>query len=188
MTALCHGPGCRNPQTVPYWCSEVCKARWEARWGKRLPDEGPSGMLGAAFRAAADQAIVELALTTQMPQPGEPTTWDEVREQILRLAPAQPVEVAPVKLTREQFESIRAASPVYPEYARPSTFAGVPVVLVEALEESTPFQLACRDAGLPASTDAASVQVAPEDPQVAAERGWLSRVLGRMFGHRGEQQ
>lgn len=51
-----------------------------------------------------------------------------------------------VKLTAEQREEIRAACPPVPEsYGQPNghgwaTYTGVPVVLVDAVEESTPYE------------------------------------------------
>jgi hypothetical protein len=168
---LCHGPGCRNPQTVPYWCSESCSDRWNARWGKRLPsDQFDTGL---AFQVVAEQQRIETAIAEQMPQPGDPVTWDELRERVLSLAPVQPSE--PINLTREQFAAIPRAAPTgYLGQAMPGAAAllGVPVQLVDTPEEST--------------LGAAYPQVASEEPQVAAERGWLSRAFGRMFG-KGEQ-
>lgn len=142
--SLCHGPGCRREQVVPYWCSERCEQRWNGHWGKSLPADLLLGDLpGEATRERIERSFVEAAIA------------------------AEP----PFKLTRGQWLAACAVNPTYPAYAGPGTFAGIPVVLVDTVEEST--------------LGAAFPQVASEDPQVA--RGWLSRLLGRMYG-RGTPQ
>jgi hypothetical protein len=166
QSGLCHGPGCRREAVVEYFCGERCQAAWDARWGKSLPDDFWRP-LAAAFTTAGGYTV---------PAPQSSPTLDDLAELARRIPP---VEVpTPIKLTHGQLNAVRLASPTYPEYARPSTFAGVPVVLVDTVEESTPYQQA-RDRG------AAYPQVASEDPQVT--RGWLSRLLGRMYG-RGTPQ
>jgi hypothetical protein len=177
---LCHGPGCRREQTVPFWCSERCQEAWDARWGKRLPDD---------WRTLPDAFTTAPAFTTAggytVPAPRPVFTMDELAHYYRLLEPPEPPES--VKLTREQFEELRAASPTYPDYAQRSTFGDVPVVLVDSLEDSTPylhelarFSRAVEANRLLVSTGAEFPQVAPENPQVA--RGWLGRWLGRMFG------
>jgi len=70
----------------------------------------------------------------------KPVSFAEVVEAIENLGP-MPAPIEQVKLTREQIAFLPKAPPRKPWEPDPA-FGGVPVELVETVEESTPFQLA----------------------------------------------
>lgn len=61
MTAhatLCHGPGCRRDAVVEFFCGESCQHRWDAQWGKRLPEEPSWGaLIPAAVRGLSTASL-----------------------------------------------------------------------------------------------------------------------------------
>jgi hypothetical protein len=198
--SLCHGPGCRREQTVPFWCSARCREAWDAQHaGVDLARRGAGGV----FDAARDRILAAMEDGCPLCPPGDVPITVAIEGNVVRDSAPSMVEAIqraadlvremappsrePVKLTREQFEELRAASPTYPDYAQRSTFGDVPVVLVDSLEDSTPylhelarFSHAVEANRLLVSSGAEFPQVASEGPQVA--RGWLGRWFGRMFG------
>ena len=68
-------------------------------------------------------------------------TLDEIYAELVRIADLPPPRTKPIKLTRQQLDSIpRAAAPAQPWLAgQLAPLAGVPVELVDTVYESTPF-------------------------------------------------
>lgn len=167
----CHGPGCQRPQKVPYWCSEECQSRWDARWGKRLPDQMPGFLTGAV----ADHM---------------PDVYDAIRAALGSVAPLAP-ELERVKLTRDQIDVLRPHAPTPTGLTYGSVYGGgigaltgIPIDLVETVEESTPYQLGTRPSpfatgGLIAPTDRTPFL---DENRDCHSRGPVGRWLVRMFG------
>lgn len=135
MTASGCACGCLLPvDTGSFWAREECLWRWSRKVnGEPLPARVPAPSLSPQVFSVTD-----------------------LHAAIRRIGPVEPSE--PVKLTQEQLDALRAASPA-PSWrfgGQPAALGGVPIELVETVEESTPFQR--RVAG----ANAASSQVASE--------------------------
>lgn len=64
---------------------------------------------------------------------------DIIAEFYATLQPVKPVE--PIKLTREQLDKVRATvEPAPPGTAPPPPILGTPIIIVERVEDSTPYQ------------------------------------------------
>ena len=205
----CHGPGCQQDARAGDWCGEVCNCRscLTARnpgaefvvstIGEILPAP-PADALTAAVEAAQPEVerrfaeLIDQATTQLSPQTATIRTAGAADPIADILAAMELVRatlpVEPVKLTRDQLDSIRRHQVQEPAHWQPGGPLGppfgVPFELVDTEEESTPYleqwkrlQRAFRDAARQAArlASAGSAQVAPEDPQVGWFRRWLDR-------------
>lgn len=194
----CHGPGCQQSAVVEYWCSERCNAAWDRQTAGVSAPELPYGPTIAGIEREIVRAYgVPPGLVEHSP----PTIGA-----MIDLLDSLPDHGRPesVKLTRQQFDALRRDQPERTEpWQSPSPAShlmGIPIELVDTVEESTPyleqrkrFQRSLRDLAdlgvghrfvMGAFAGAAFSQVASEEPQVAhsGERGWLARLLDRLFG------
>jgi hypothetical protein len=141
-----------------------------------------SAALSAALEAAqpeAERQFVAALNTDHLGTPRLPgsVAYGDIVRLYESLLPTDPPE--PVKLTQGQLDVIRqSATPEHPwtRWGALGDLSGVPIELVERVEDSTLYQQA-RGEG------AAKPLVASENPQVAQSdqmRGWLGRWLHRM--------
>lgn len=138
-----------------------------------------------AVDEAIDRALADIR-TEPAPQlvHGPPGSLaEDVRRAYEMVRDVPPPE--PVKLTRAQFEALQAANPPlgggYPVGGALGDLSAVPIVLVDSVEESTPYlhELAAfAHASHENRLIAESVQVASPNPQV----GFLSRAFHWLFG------
>lgn len=218
----CHGPRCQQAATDGPWCSTACQEAWHTQFhwlhgdGKTVepvlfsePDvvvsDDAQAALDAALAAAQPALEQHLADTVQAAPPA-PFTVAEVA----RIASSLPrTTPEPAKLTREQFDALTRAFPDRPGWCPNGELGrwdGVPVEIVETVEESTPYQMAqvpsrvvvhrcgspeaveellrrIREARIdgsrwlvPTSAGATYQQVAPPDPQVGVVRRAFRRL------------
>lgn len=203
-SGLCHGPGCTRVQTVPYWCSERCQLNWDRQVAglapvKPWPTSGyasPITHAGGFLIPAVERARPEIQPPREVTYSG---TASSVMADILRVyerVSAAPPP-GPFKVTRDQWQALRSANAPETAWAVGGPVAyGVPVVMVDTEEESTPHLLTQqkRPPGVPegvgpqllteawsreSTSGAKFPQVAPEDPQVGFLSRWFRRVFGR---------
>lgn len=226
MSGRCHGPHCHNTAVIKDgFCSEVCQAKWHGQYDHqsqsvldqfRLHGLPPGPWLQAAVEV--QMPAVQAAVQAEMDRVVADTLTQVSQQQIVHTAPgsmmedirrayelvrdAQPPE--PVKLTQGQIDALAAGGNTTPDYVDPlSRMWGIPIELVETVEESTPYleqrkrmQQVIRDRARSTSSfrrvylndvvstgeqSAAYPQVASTSPLVAQSgvRGWLGRLLHR---------
>lgn len=152
----CHGPGCTNPAVVEFFC---CEAH-QAAWAKQFVVVPPSPFLLGAI--AERMPVVREAVQAEMDRVVADIHTQVSQQQIVHTAPGSMVEdiqrayelvrdvepPEPVQLTRSQFDALQAANPPlgggYPVDGALCGLLGVPVELVDTVEESTPHLLAER--------------------------------------------
>lgn len=176
MPGRCHGPGCQREARVEFFCGESCQAAWSRQHaGPTVNAYVPPGRpITSAPPISAPEAssVMEDILRA----------YDLVRD-------VQPP--GPVKLTREQWHSLRSSQPARTEWelgAIGGLLSGVPVELVATVEESTPYLQAQRNAS---ERFAVGGYIAgpPRDPSddrirvLCSPGGWLPYVHGDHSGN-----
>jgi hypothetical protein len=108
------------------------------------PTEGfDTSRLTEAVRAAvadADRSLAQIAVNGLRPEHRVITRspWADLEDTLAGFQPMPPP--VPIRLTREQFDQVRATTPIAEPTAPPAPLFGAPIVLVDTVEESTPYQ------------------------------------------------
>lgn len=125
-------------------------------------------------------------MTTDVPRPTTPgigngARWSDILATMHRLAETSSYLPETIKVTQEQLDQVPKA-PQRKPWEPDMSFAGVPVELVDTVEESTAYQLAhpSTPSELPASP---TLDPVPDiEPAPPTRRGWITRTLGRLVG------
>lgn len=211
VTGRCHGPGCQEAAKFDSCSSTDCQTRWHAQFhwlygdGKapepvmvRLIEEDDGAAeedLTAALRASVEvvqQDLEHRFVEAMNQQPAPPPLLTRPASSMVEEIQAAyamfqdlPRLESPFKLTREQRDALLTDTPsgrvAWRADGSVLDLMGVPIELVERVEDSTPYRLRCERRFGPASEQSSAAvgptnqQVASTDPQVAqsGRRAWF---------------